>query len=68
MVGGNGLRRLRGLQRFAFAEALARRRNMTVITNSPQIARILAKAEMRHLGYGAFCTELECFPAERIES
>jgi hypothetical protein len=26
---------------------------MTVITNSPQIARIPAKAEMRHRVYGA---------------
>ena len=40
-----------GSTTIAFAEALARRRNMTVITNSPQIARVLAKAEMRHRVY-----------------
>ncbi|MDQ0137572.1 DeoR family glycerol-3-phosphate regulon repressor [Neorhizobium galegae] len=40
-----------GSTTIAFAEALARRRNMTVITNSPQIARILAQAEMRHRVY-----------------
>ncbi|CDZ58055.1 DeoR/GlpR family DNA-binding transcription regulator [Neorhizobium galegae] len=40
-----------GSTTIAFAQALAKRRNMTVITNSPQIARIMAQAEMRHHVY-----------------
>jgi DeoR/GlpR family transcriptional regulator of sugar metabolism len=40
-----------GSTTIAFAQALARRRNMTVITNSPQIARILSQAEARHHVY-----------------
>ncbi|RWX76734.1 DeoR/GlpR transcriptional regulator [Neorhizobium lilium] len=40
-----------GSTTIAFAHALAKKRNMTVITNSPQIAHILAQAEMRHHVY-----------------
>jgi DeoR/GlpR family transcriptional regulator of sugar metabolism len=40
-----------GSTTIAFAHALARRRNITVITNSPQIARILSQPETRHHVY-----------------
>jgi DeoR family glycerol-3-phosphate regulon repressor len=40
-----------GSTTIAFAKALAKRRNMTVITNSPQIAKIMAQAETRHRVY-----------------
>jgi DeoR family glycerol-3-phosphate regulon repressor len=40
-----------GSTTIAFAQALSKRRNMTVITNSPQIARILSQAETRHHVY-----------------
>lgn len=40
-----------GSTTIAFARALAKQRGMTVITNSPQISRILAQADMRHRVY-----------------
>jgi DeoR family glycerol-3-phosphate regulon repressor len=40
-----------GSTTIAFAQALSRRRSMTVITNSPQIAGILSQPETRHRVY-----------------
>jgi DeoR family glycerol-3-phosphate regulon repressor len=40
-----------GSTTIAFARALAKRRGMTVITNSPQISQILAQSNMRHQVY-----------------
>jgi DeoR family glycerol-3-phosphate regulon repressor len=40
-----------GSTTIAFARALCAKRNMTVITNSPQIAQLLSQAEMRHRVY-----------------
>lgn len=40
-----------GSTTIAFAEALATRRNMTIITNAPPIAQILSQAEARHHVY-----------------
>jgi DeoR family glycerol-3-phosphate regulon repressor len=40
-----------GSTTIAFARALCEKRNMTVITNSPQIAQMLSQAQMRHHVY-----------------
>ncbi|OCX67256.1 DeoR family transcriptional regulator [Thioclava sp. SK-1] len=70
-----------GSTTIAFARALARRRGVTVITNSPEIAGVLARAEAQHRVYllggevaakgqetlGALAVEqLERFKAEHV--